>query len=258
MEQEKLYFDTLKVDRHWYFVEYSPPQPTSPFASVHLVITEEVEAERVAVAMEKELQLWLQRYPVTVMVSSFDSKGLLINLNPVRSFDHILGWKDLNTGSIVSHWRLVSNEELPQLTWDPASLKSIYGDISSRTSTQLKQSARKQQRVLKFGWWLVFLWSVVIPVGIALLELFSPIWLAILAFFYSVTMAYIQWMKMLGKWPKTDMEISKEEEERRMHHHHYHCERNPEGFRRLVLENLERESREQIQSEVAALKGKLR
>ena len=97
-----------------------------------------------------------------------------------------------------------------------------------------------------------------IPVGIALLELFSPIWLAILAFFYSVTMAYIQWMKMLGKWPKTDMEISKEEEERRMHHHHYHCERNPEGFRRLVLENLERESREQIQSEVAALKGKLR
>jgi len=39
-----------------------------------------------------------------------------------------------------------------------------------------------------------------------------------------------------------------------MEHYHYHCERNPEGFLRLKLENFEREEREQIQNEAKALK----
>jgi hypothetical protein len=39
-----------------------------------------------------------------------------------------------------------------------------------------------------------------------------------------------------------------------MRHHHYHCERNPEGFLRLKQENVERESREEIQREANSLK----
>ncbi|HXV49315.1 MAG TPA: hypothetical protein VEB61_10970, partial [Candidatus Binatia bacterium] len=61
-------------------------------------------------------------------------------------------------------------------------------------------------------------------------------------------------LKLLGMWPKTDRDLATEEEELRIRHHHYHCERNPEGFRRLKLENFERESREAIRREAAALK----
>jgi len=134
----------------------------------------------------------------------------------------------------------------------------IYGDISFRTSTQLKESARKQQRALRLGWWLLFLWGVVVPAGIALVEFISPNWLAVLTFCYSLSRAYIEALKLLGKWPETDSEIAKEEEERLMRHHHYHCERNPEGFLRLKLENFERDNREQIQREASALKGERR
>jgi hypothetical protein len=70
-------------------------------------------------------------------------------------------------------------------------------------------------------------------------------------------------------WPFADLHPSAEalgpvaesasdvaaDEERSMRHHHYHCERNPEGFRRLVAENLERKLREQTRREAAGLKA---
>src|SRR6266498_5377533 len=95
MHQEQLHFETLKVDRGWYFVEYTPPITACPFATVQLVIIEEAQTERVAAAMEKELASWLDRYPVPVMVSSFDGKGDLVRLGSVRACDHIIGWKNL-------------------------------------------------------------------------------------------------------------------------------------------------------------------
>jgi hypothetical protein len=45
-------------------------------------------------------------------------------------------------------------------------------------------------------------------------------------------------LRLLGWWPKSDSEAEATEDQRRMWHHHYHCERNPEGFRRLLSENL--------------------
>jgi hypothetical protein len=39
-----------------------------------------------------------------------------------------------------------------------------------------------------------------------------------------------------------------------MRHHHYHCERNPEGFERLKLENFERWAREEVHAEAKSLK----
>ncbi len=57
----------------------------------------------------------------------------------------------------------------------------------------------------------------------------------------------------MDKWPKSKAEVQKEAEEARMRHHHYHCERNPEGFQRLKLENFERWAREDIQNEAKNL-----
>jgi hypothetical protein len=258
VQQDQLFFETLKVDRGWYFVEYSPPIASYPFATAQLIVANEVEAGRVAVAMEYELASWLRRYSVPSMVSSFDGKGSLISLSGVRDCDHLIGWHDSVSGKVVSHWRIVGNPEFPRPNWDAESLKSVYSDISFRTSAQLKKSALKSRRLIRLGWWLVFIWAVVVPAVVATIELTAPQWLAILVFCYSLTRAYIEALKLLGKWPRTDSELAKEEEERRIRHHHYHCERNPEGFLRLKQENIERDSREEILREANSLKGNSR
>ncbi len=41
-----------------------------------------------------------------------------------------------------------------------------------------------------------------------------------------------------------------------MRHYFYHCERNPEGFARLKVENFEREAKEQTLKEAEALRNK--
>lgn len=71
-----------------------------------------------------------------------------------------------------------------------------------------------------------------------------------------MSQVYVQACKLWGLWPTTASDAAAAGEERRMRHHHYHCERNPGGFRRLVAENLERESREQTQREAAKLEGR--
>ncbi len=182
MQQDQLFFEKVKVERGWYFIEYCPPVPADPFAILQLIILDGAEVGRVAGAMEQELASWLERYSVPIMVSSFDDTGKMIALDSVRSWNHLIGWRDLASGKFVSHWRLVENGELPRTTWDSESLKSIYHDIHFRTSKQLYESARKEGRVLRLGWWLVFIWLVMVPIGIALIQLMAPQWLVRLAF----------------------------------------------------------------------------
>jgi len=72
---------------------------------------------------------------------------------------------------------------------------------------------------------------------------------AILVLAYGLLKAVIQWLKMTGRWKKSVKEIAKDADDLRMRHHHYHCERNPDGFLRLKVENFDRESREQVKKE---------
>ncbi len=40
-----------------------------------------------------------------------------------------------------------------------------------------------------------------------------------------------------------------------MRHHHYHCTKNPEGFRRLLAENIDKEAAERIRKEDEELRS---
>jgi hypothetical protein len=255
LDKEQLIFERVKCHRDWYLAEYQPPIPGYPFASLQLTIIEPSGQERVAAAMERELPLWLKQYPVPVMVSSFDEAGNLNRIEPARPCNHLFGWLDPTTNVVTSHWRIVASDEFPPPHWSLADLRAIYRDIPARTSRELKHAARSRQRSLRFGWWIFFLWAAVVPVVIILVEFNAPAWLAWAALFYSLARAYIKAMRLLGWWPASHSETATTEEERRMHHHHYHCERNPEGFHRLVSENLKREAREQIRREAEALKS---
>ena len=150
---------------------------------------------------------------------------------------------------------MVANDEFARTSWDSESLKSIRRHPFSYIYG-IEESAKKHKRVFRFGWWLLFIWAVAVPASIALVEFTPPNWRAWLVLGYSLLRAYIEALKLLGKWPKTDSELARQVKDRRMRHHHYHCEQNPEGFIRLKLENFEREACEEMQRDTAGLKQK--
>lgn len=252
---EKLFFNTLKEDRGWYFIEYKPPITSYRFATLNVVVPNSVGVAQVADAMETELKLWLARYPIPVMVSSFDGKGTLYNLRTVRPSNHLIGFIDKKSQEVCLFWRLLENKEITDDALDTDYLKKIYSSIPYKTQDDLKRESAKHLKELQIGWTIVFVWAVIVPAVVAIFEWASPSWVAVLVLIYSLWKAVVKALKMLGKWKKSHREIEKEEEDRRMRHHHYHCEQNPEGFLRLKLENFEREERKNILNEARKLKS---
>ena len=135
-------------------------------------------------------------------------------------------------------------------------MREVHSDIPVRTVAELRPDTNTRQRAIRVGAALVFVWLVVVPAVVLLIKFNAPEWLSWLVLLYSFSRVYVQGLKLWGLWPKTASEVAAADEEGRVRHHHYHCERNPDGFRRLVAENLERESREQIRREAASLKGR--
>jgi len=207
--------------------------------------------------MEAELEHWLRRYSIPIMVSAFDRKGDLVRLENSRGCDHLIGYLDGKTHEVVRAWRLVKNEELPSDALNKSYLREIYSDIPFRTKPQLREAAQEEAKRLRVGWWVVFIWAAVVPAAVAILEWWSD-WLGVVVVFYSLWKALEKALRLMGKWSKSKAEVEKEAEETRMRHHHYHCERNPEGFERLKIENFERWEHEQIQKEAQSLKGSAR
>lgn len=253
MKPEQIFFQSIKEDRGWYFVEYAPPNPSYRFATLQLVIPSDAMTRAIAEAMEVELHHWLGRYPVPIMVSAFDAKGDLIHLPDVRKSSHLIGFLAADGQAVQSHWRLLKDEELPDCALDQEYLKSVYTGVSFKTTQQLRHEAEKQRKTLRLGWFIVFVWAVIVPAAVAVLE-WSSDWLSAVVLFYSLWKALEKALRLTGKWPKSRKEIEKDTEDQRIRHHHYHCEQNPQGFLRLKRENFERWERERIQQEAESLK----
>ena len=251
-EDEELFFRSLKEDRGWYFVEYYPPISGDRFATLQLVIPGEARSEDIANSMEAELKHWLRRFPIPIMASAFDGKGDLLPLDGIRECNHLIGYLN-EREDVIAVWRLLKNEELPARALDRAYLKDVYSNIPFKTKRQLREEANEHGKRLRVGWIIVFVWAVVVPAAVAILEWWSN-WLGAVVLIYSLWKAVEKALRLTGKWPKSKAELEKEAEEVRARHHHYHCERNPEGFQRLKAENFERWEKERINEEAQALK----
>jgi hypothetical protein len=257
-EADQLFFEATKEDRGWCFVEYHPPISGYQFATLQVVVLETTKTtEDVAATMEAELVIWLERYPVPIRVSAFDDSGSVIGLKGYRPCNHLVGFIDANTKKVVREWRLLTSDELPKDALDVSYLRKIYEGIPFKTKQQLREGALKKAKRLRLGWWIVFVWAVVVPAGVAILEWWSN-WLGVVVLIYSLHKAIEKALRLMGRWPKSKAEVQKEAEEARMRHHHYHCERNPEGFERLKLENLKRWAHEDIQKEAHALRSSVK
>lgn len=256
MDVNKLFFGTIKEDRGWYFVEYKPPIPSYRFATLSLVVPEAVDVAKVMGAMETELKTWLARYPIPVMVSAFDGKGDLYDLRTVRGSSHLIGFINKTSQEVCQFWQLLEDKEIPADALDAGYLRKIYSNIPYKTPDDLRRERQSELKRLRIGWTTVLIWAVIVPAVVAILEWVSPSWIGALVLIYSLWKALVKALKMLGKWKKSPREIEKEQEDQRMRHYYYHCERNPEGFLRLKLENFEREERDRIRDEALSLKTK--
>jgi tRNA A37 N6-isopentenylltransferase MiaA len=67
-------------------------------------------------------------------------------------------------------------------------------------------------------------------------------------------MALRKGLELTGKWKKSKREKAQEDEERLKNYYYYHCQMNPEGFKKLLHENLEKMSKDEITKEAESLK----
>jgi hypothetical protein len=253
METDRKY-KPIKETRGWYFVEYHPVVNGSKFANLFLVITEDVTKNKIADAMEKELDNWLHRYPIPLFVSAFDKKDDLYDLTELNSSNFLIGFFDHNH-QICSYWRSLKDEEIPSIALDREYVDNLYSNLEFTTYAQLKADRQKTNRQIKSGQVIFFIWLAVIPAIYAVFEYSSNL-LAIVALFYSLYKATRKGLELIGRWPKSKKEKEKELEDRLKDHYYYHCQMNPEGFKRLKLENFEKMSMDEIAIEAESLKRK--
>lgn len=253
MTHDDVRFSTIKEDRGWYFVEYSPPFPRHKFAILQLTVLEQRPAQAVASAMESEATHWITRYPIPLMAMAYSLDESVFPLEPARPVDHLIAWHVAEKPDIILRWELVPDNELPADALNQDNLLKIFSDVPHRTGHEIANQAARKLTQLRLGWWIVFVWAVVVPLGVAVLEWWSDLLgLAVLgyAFFKAIT----QFLRLTGRLKQTKREREKAAEDLKMRHHHYHCTRNPEGFERLKAENFRRESIERTLSDAATLK----
>jgi hypothetical protein len=252
---EDVRFESLKEDRDWYFVEYSPPLARYRFSIVQLSCVEPKDVATVAEAMETEARAWLKRYPIPVMVTAFSPAGDVISLGGVRPNDNLMAWDQYPTAEPTLQWRLVPNDELPDIALDRDFVESLFASVPHKTRREIEEDARQHERVTRVGWWLVFVWAVVVPLVVAILEWWSDL-LGVAVLLYAFYKAGKLALRLSGRLPKSDSERKREAEDLQMRHHHYHCKRNPEAFARLKAENFRQWEVERTLAQSNALKTK--
>jgi len=105
------------------------------------------------------------------------------------------------------------------------------------------KNKQREVRLIKglilFGW-------ILVPLFIATVG-FANFSVGLLLFIISLIKIAIEYVKFFGnpeKWIPGFKE--KEDKERKMKHYFYHCEKNPDGFRKLFIDNLSDEDENNV------------
>lgn len=252
---QKVFRQAIKKHRGNYYVSYKPADLGSPIAIVQLTFTRPVvDLEIVKQAMEQELENWLKQYPIPTMVTAFDVKDDVFYVSSNQDESHLIGYVDQQTGKVIKHWRLLGNSELPAEQIEAAYAAQIYEGLPFRRQEDVRleayRNARSTGRAIRF---IVFL-VVGVPVLIEIVSL-GISWIGYALSVISISVGLYKLGKSMGWIKPGKNEQMKAEEKLKKEHYFYHCERNPDAFNRLKIENIERESIERtIKEEKEILK----
>lgn len=253
-DDQRVFRDEIKEHRGNYYVSYRPADVRFPFAIVQLTFLDhDFDRAIVKNAMENELQSWLSRFRVPVMVSSFDAKDDLIHISTESDQSHLMGYVDPQTDQIIQQWGLLKNEELPSEQMDEGYLARVYEGVPFRLQEAVRQNALRETRMLGRSARIIIFLLVGVPVLIEMVSL-DVAWLGHVLAGISISVGLYKLGKAMGWLKPTQREKEKAEKDLRMKHYFYHCERNPEGFNRLKIENFEREAIRRTHEEADALR----
>ena len=239
--------------RDWYFVQYYPLN-FEGFSTLQLTITiENAFKNDVIAAMEKEAEIWLNLYPVPLLVSAFDNAENTYDFSEIKEQNILMGFLNAG-GKICLYWRpLKKDEEGPNKDFSKDYLYNLFSDFPFTTDAEYNADKKIRRRQIERGYLLLLF----VPFAAALIyesiiyfnRLFS-----LLAFFYIIFKIVQRALKFMGKWPKSKREKEKERVDRLKDHYYYYCDKNPEGFKKLISETLEKEAREKVKKETESLK----
>ncbi len=246
LQSKGIVFESLKEHRGKYFVEYTPAWAGQYFAGLSLAFVEDFDIIEVPKLMELECSKWIERYPIPIFVSAFDSNDDPIDLDALTGSIYLIG---IPSGpNSLFYWELIGGDAFPHGPYQEIELLEIYKNRPFSTDEErcIKADTKLRQR-----YWGSLIFSL-IWLGVALFvdltdvidELLGDIVKA-----YAVLKAMWNFMKMRGKIKESEQEKQKAEERRQMEHHHYHCKLNPEGFIRLRTENLTKSIRDDLHEE---------
>lgn len=253
MSTPNVFRDEIKEGRTGYFVTYQPADCRLPFASIDLVFLDEpVDNAHICRAMEAELKGWLARYAVPVMVSAFDLRESLIRVRGDSTESHLMGYRDSKTGQTVQRWGLFKDDELPSEQTNAEYLQSAYRDLGFREQEAVREAAQREARNTGRAARAIIFFVVAVPVLIEIISL-GVSWLGYILSAISITIGLIKAAKAFGWIKPSERAKAKADEARKMRHYYYHCERNPEAFNRLKMQNFERELIERTRKEAQSL-----
>lgn len=254
-EDEGLVFESLKEHRGKYFVEYCPARGGDLFASLTLTFPQSLDELDVIKAMENECLRWIERFPISLYVTSCDGADDEISLDKWRGSSCLFGLWDGNT--VRLDWGEVRNDDFVQGQLSEAYLNTIYAELSHTTFDERRKSAIRTAR--RTYWYIripLILWLIVTLI-FCFVDRISQT-LGIMVSIFSGLWALYKYLKVIGKIPPSKAEREKQDIQLRKEHYFYHCERNTDGFNRLMVENLSKEAVLHVQKEEADLLAKQR
>jgi len=95
-----------------------------------LVFTETINVVEVAKLMEKEFDIWISKYPLPIMVVSYDKKEDKISLKNIKKRNELFGYIDKETGNIKKTWNKKTGDSLSKEKITDDYINNVYKDLS--------------------------------------------------------------------------------------------------------------------------------
>ena len=164
-----------------------------------------------------------------------------------------MGYIDPQTGEVVRRWEILRNEELPLEQMDAQYLARVYRGIPFRLQKEVREKALREARTTGRVIRLIVFFTVVVPVLIEIISL-GLTWFAHILAAISIFTGLYKAGKAIGWLTPSQRDRQKAEKDLKRNHYFYHCERNPEAFNRLKIENFEHEAIERTRDEAETIR----